>query len=608
MNETPTQTCERSDISEELRWDLTPVYADWDAWERDFAAVEADLDAIEALRGAPARSGAELLRAVETLLAVQRRLDVVSVYASMRGDEDMRLGENVERRGRVSSLSVRFGEASSWFEPEVLELDDAALAAHVAAEPALGLYAHYFDDLRRSRPHVLPVEQEALLASAGMMARGASAVFGALDNADLSFGTVRDEDGTVVELTKARYSRLVRSCDRRVRREAFEVFMDAYAGFNNTLAANQDANVRNHVFFARARRHAGTLEAALHDNAVPVSVYHALVGTVRGRLPELHRYTALRRRVLGLDELHEYDLHVPLFADGEFSFTYEESRTLLLEALAPLGGDYLAVVERAFAERWIDVHENAGKRSGAYSGGAYDTAPYMLLNWSGQLRDTFTLAHEMGHSVHTWLAARNQPYVYGDYPIFTAEVASTFNEQLLLHHLLAKETDPRRRLFLLDTHLEQINGTVFRQTMFADFEHRMHRQVEEGGTLTAERLGETYLEALHDFWGPEVAFDPVRSPLSWSRIPHFYYKYYVYQYATAFAASVALSRRVLGGGATELDAYLGFQRSGCSRYPVDTLRAAGVDMETPGPVDDVFALFNGLIDEIEALLETEAGS
>lgn len=594
---------ERTDVPRQRTWDLTRIYADWTAWDADVARIEGELADLGALRGSLAVSAAAFRHAVERLHAVRERLDRVYVYASMRSDEDTRVGDHTARDGRAGSLAVAFSEAVSWFEPELLALDDAVLDGYLEADPGLQLYAHWLDDLRRSRPFTLDPEREALLAAAGNVTRGASSVFNALNNADLRFPVVHDEDGATVELTKARYARLIRSPSRQVRREAFEGFLDAYGGVINTLAANLDASVKNHVFYARARGHESCLHAALHGPGVPVEVFHSLVDTVRAGLPAVHRYTALKKRVLGVDELREHDLAAPLHPRGEFSLDYEASCDVMIESLAPLGDAYVDAVRRGITHRWIDVHESAGKRSGAYSSGAYGTDPYILLNWSGQLRDTFTLAHEMGHSMHSWSTCRTQPYVYSHYPIFTAEVASTFNEMLLMRHLLDTTEDPSRRLFLLDTLLDQINSTVFRQTMFAEIEHAMHRRGEADETLTAESLDALYLDVLQDYWGPDAAFDPVRSARTWCRIPHFYYNYYVYQYATAFAASAALCRRVLEGGAAERDDYLGFLASGDSRYPVDTLRRAGVDVTGPGPVEDVYRLFCATMDEFEHLLE-----
>lgn len=597
---------ERSAVPEAFKWDLERVYPDWQTWDKECAAIEAALPGLARRRGTLARSARELLEAIEEILDLRRRLGVVTVYASMRSDEDTRIGDHTARDGRGGTLRVKFDEAVSWLEPELLALPPRRLASFLADEPRLRTYEHFLDDIQRLRDHTLPAEGEALLAAAAEMARGAGQVFNALNNADLKFAAIRDEQGREVELTKARYAKYIKSADRGVRRAAFEVFHDTYGAVANTLAANLDANIKNHVFYARARRYGGTLEAALTANAVPVAVYHNLLDAVRARLPIVHRYTALKQRVLDVAPLREYDLSTPLFRAAEFKFDYAEAQALLLEALAPLGREYLAIVGAAFGERWIDVHENAGKRSGAYSSGAYGTSPYILMNWSDQLRDTFTLAHELGHSGHTYLATRHQPYVYGDYPIFTAEVASTLNEALLMHHLLARTTDRQRKLYLLDHYLAQINDTVVRQTMFAEFELAIHEAVERGETLTADFLNALYLDTMRAYWGPLLEPDPRRSALTWCRIPHFYYNYYVYQYATAYAAATAIAGRILADEPDARDRYLDLLRSGSSRYPVETLRLAGVDMTTALPIEDVFALFARLLDEVEGLIGAAA--
>ncbi len=591
----------RASVPERYRWDLSRVFADWDAWEAEFAAVEAALPGLEARRGTLGRSGRDLLETLEAVLETRRRLAVVRVYASMRSDEDTRVADHTARDGRADTLSVRFGEAICWLEPELLKVEPDQLKVFLAQEPGLRPYEHFIEDVQRLREHTLDEAREAMLAGAADLARGARQVFNALNNADLVFPAVRDEQGREVELTKARFAKLIKSADRRVRREAYEKFMDTYGALSNTFAANLDANVRNHAYFARQRRWPGTLEASLGTNAIPVEVFHALMRAVRDNLPVVHRWTAVKQRVLGVDPICEHDLYAPLFPGAEFKFGYEEAQSLLLRALAPLGDWYVETVRRGFDERWIDVHENAGKRSGAYSGGAYGTPPYILLNWADTLRDTFTLAHELGHSLHSRLATESQPYVYADYPIFTAEVASTLNEALLLHHLLAETTERERRLYLLDHWLTQINDTVFRQTMFAEFEHRVHRLAETGETLTAAALDELYLDLMREYWGGLVRLDPARGGRTWCRIPHFYYNYYVYQYATAYAAATVLSRGILAADTGARDRYLDFLRSGSSRYPVDTLRRAGVDMTTAEPIEGVIAQFRELLDELERL-------
>ncbi len=593
---------ERSEVAEEYKWRLDKIYPDWESWETSFAAIEAALPGLAALQGTLAESGAGLLAAITKIHEAERLLDKAYVFAAMKSDEDTRISENTARKGRIGSLAVKFSESVSWFTAEILATDPARLEELKAEEPGLALYAHFFDNIQRERAHTLPAEQEALLAGAGLMARGASQVFNAFDNADLELGEITDETGKKVPLTKAGYYKYQKSTDRRVRQECFEQFLDSYGAMKNTLAANMDANVKNHVFFAQARHHEGTLEASLHPDAVPTSVFHSLIETVGNHAETIHRFTDLKKRVLKLDPLKEYDLAVPAFAQGKFQFTYDEACPVMLEAFKPLGPDYVATVKEGIEGGWIDVHETAGKRSGGYSNGVYDTPPYILLNWADELGDTFTLAHELGHSMHSWLTVHNQPYVYGSYPIFTAEVASTFNELLLMDHLLKQSDDKQRKLFLLDYHLSQINNTVFRQTMFAEFEHRMHRHGEEGQTLTADYLGDLYQELLVKYWGPQVNFDAQRSRLTWMRIPHFFYNYYVYQYATAYSAAVALSRKVLAGNQDDREQYLNILRSGCSLYPVDTVKLGGVDMTGSGPMENVIALFGSLLDQVEELI------
>ena len=594
---------DRSEVNDKYKWQLDLIFPDWESWEKAFATLEADLPQLAARKGTLSKSGEDLLKSIEIMHQSQRLLEKTFVFAGMKSDEDTRIGENTGRKGRIGSLAVNFNEAVSWFESELLEVEPKRLAELVAEEPGLELYEHFIHNIQRARAHTLPAEQEALLAGAGLMARGAAQIFNAFDNADLDLGQVEDENGEMVALTKGLYYKLMKGTNRKVRKESYETFLGSYGKLKNTLAANMDANVKNHVFFARTRGHEGTLEASLHPDGVPPQVFHSLIETVSDNIDTLHRYTALKKRVLKLDELHEYDLSVPLFPDGEFKFNYDEACDVVMQAFAPLGTDYLKEVEKGINGGWIDVHETTGKRSGGYSNGVYDTQPYILLNWADQLGDTFTFAHELGHSMHSWLAVKNQPFVYGSYPIFTAEVASTFNELLLMDHLIKSSDDRSRKLFLLDHHLAQINNTVFRQTMFAEFEYRMHRMGESGETLTADALGELYQEILVKYWGPKAVFNAELSPLTWSRIPHFFYNYYVYQYATAYSAAVALSRKVLTGNENDREQYLDILRSGCSRYPVQTVGLGGVDMASSGPMENVVALFASLMDQVEGLLE-----
>ncbi len=594
---------ERSEIDKKYKWQLDLIFPDWESWEKAFSELEAQLPALAKRQGTLKNSGADLLQTIESVHTSQRLLEKVYVFAGMKSDEDTRNSENTGRKGRVASLAVGYSESVSWFESELLSIEPEKLTRLTRQEPGLALYEHFIHNIQRARNHTLPAEQEAMLAAAGLMSQGASQVFNAFDNADLDLGQIEDKNGDLVTLTKGRYYKFLKGTDRRVRKESYESFLGTYGKMKNTLAANMDANVKNHVFFARARKHEGTLEASLHPDGVPTEVFHSLISTVSDNVETLHRYTSLKKRVLGLDELHEYDLAVPLFPKGKFRFDYDEACEVVLKAFEPLGQKYVSQVEKGINGGWIDVHETAGKRSGGYSNGVYDTQPYILLNWADQLGDTFTFAHELGHSMHSFLAVQNQPYVYGSYPIFTAEVASTFNELLLMDHLLKSSDDHQRKLFLLDHHLSQINNTVFRQTMFAEFEYRMHQMGENGETLTADALGSLYQEILVKYWGPEAVFNSDLSPLTWSRIPHFFYNYYVYQYATAYSAAVALSRKVLEGKQKDREQYLDILRSGCSKYPVETVALGGVNMASSGPMENVVGLFASLMDQVEELLD-----
>jgi oligoendopeptidase F len=602
QNRSDTAIPERREIDGRYRWRLDRIFSDWDAWDTAFVEIKEALPGLAALRGSLNGGAEALLEAFRTIESVQRKLEVVAVYATMRSDEDTRIAANTARRGRAASLGTRFAEAVSWFDPELLTIEQEQIRSWLQACEPLRVYAHHIDNVRRQRPHTLDPDREELLAAAGGMTSSAGRIFSALTDVDMRFPSIRDEENRVVELTHARYGKFLRSADRGVRLRAYEAYLDTYQKVAHTLAATMDANVKSHVFGAESRRYESCLHASLHPDAVPVEVYHNLLAEVRANLGAVHRYAAFKRRVLGVDELHEFDLQVPLFRAAEFKFGYEEACDLLLAALAPLGDEYREIVRAGYREGWIDVHENLGKRSGAYSSGVYDTQPYILLNWSDQLSDTFTLAHELGHSVHSFLASRHQPFIYGDYPIFTAEVASTCNELLLLEHLLKETGDRERRLFLLDHHLMQIVGTVVRQAMFAEFELRIHEQGEARETLTAESMGDLYHDLLVDYWGPSVTLDPARSRRSWSRIPHFYYDFYVYQYATAYAAAAVFSRTILADVAGARERYLDILRSGCSRYPVETLAAGGVDMMSRAPFGEVFALFTRRLDEIERLL------
>jgi oligoendopeptidase F len=587
----------RDEIAATFRWRLEDLLESAEAWETEFARVERLIAEIGAWRG----RASEGPRALAELLAQEAQLgealDRVYVWAHLRRDEDTREADAQARAQRAARLSTRAAEATSWIEPEILAIPRERLQAALESTE-LASRRHYLHDLLRMQEHRLSPREEEILAMAGDVTRVPRTAFGMLDDADLRFRPVRDEEGREVELTKGRYSKLLESADRRVRRDAWTSLTEGYENHRNVVAALLAGSVARDVFFARARRYRSSLEAALHAGNIPPEVYHRLIEAMAERRELLHRYTALRKRVLGVESLEVYDLYVPLGTSRAPSFGYDEARTMLLEGLAALGEEYGAALRAGFEGAWIDVYESRGKRSGAYSWGAYGRHPYVLLNWQGTLDHVFTLAHEMGHALHSHFTNTRQPYHAAHYPIFLAEVASTTNEALLMDHLLRTTANPGLKLALLNQAIDQIRGTVVTQVVFAEFEHRLHEMMERGEALTADSIGEVYREIFVRTLGPELSF-PDRAAIGWARIPHFYTGYYVYQYATGYAAAIALSRRILGGGATERSDYLGFLSAGDSDYPIEILRRAGVDLTKPDAVQDTFDLFESLMDRLE---------
>jgi len=490
----------------------------------------------------------------------------------------------------------------SWFEPEVLSLADDVIWGYFDEEAALAPYRHFIETIVANRDHVLPAEQEELLAASGEIFGSPSKTFSVLNHADLVFPTIKGENGETIQLSHGVYGQLMESTNRDVREAAFKGLYEVYKQFRNTFASTLSTNIKAHNFKASARHFESARQAALSSNHVPESVYDTLVDVVNEHLPLLHRYMELRKRLLAVDELHMYDVYTPLLGEASISYTYEEAVEKALEALAPMGEEYLAVVKSAFDNRWIDVVENKGKRSGAYSSGAYDTLPYILMNWHDTLDQLFTLVHEMGHSVHSYFTRTSQLYVYGDYPIFLAEIASTTNENLLTEYLLKTESDPKVRAYILNHYLDGFKGTIFRQTQFAEFEHFMHVEDAKGTPLTAEFLSESYGELNNKYYGPALSNDD-EIKLEWSRIPHFYYNYYVFQYATGFSAASALSHKILTEGPEALTNYLAYLKSGSSDYPVEVMKKAGVDMTKADYIVDAMKVFEQRLNELEALVK-----
>jgi oligoendopeptidase F len=596
------QLPKREELVERLTWDLTPIFKDDAAFDAQFEVVKAELEKAKTYQGTLKNGATAFLAAIEYMLAVYRKTEVLYVYAHLKNDQDTNNSTYQAIYARASALASQAGEAVSWFNPEVLELADDVIWGYFETEPKLAIYRYFVQQIVDDRPHTLPAEQEALLAGASEIFGASANTFSVLNNADLKFPVVQDEKGDNVQLSHGVYGQLLESTDRSVREAAFKGLYSVYEQFQNTFAQTLGSHVKAHNFKAKIRGFQSAREAALSNNHIPEAVYDTLVTVVNQHLPLLHRYVALRKRLLNVEKLHMYDLYTPILGEAPITFTYEEARAKALEALAPMGEEYLSVVKEAFADRWIDVVENKGKRSGAYSSGAYDTKPYILLNWHDTLDQVFTLVHEMGHSVHSYFTRSNQPYVYGDYSIFLAEIASTTNENILTEYLLKIEKDPKIRAYVLNHYLDGFKGTVFRQTQFAEFEHYIHTEGAAGTPLTSEFLNHYYADLNAKYYGDAVEKDP-EIAYEWSRIPHFYYNYYVYQYSTGFSAASALANKILNGTPADLNHYLNYLKSGSSDYPIEVMKKAGVDMTQTTYLEDAMKVFETRLGELEALVK-----
>ena len=590
----------RSAVAAEFTWDLTDIFPSDEAWRAEYEALRPYTEAVAAYQG-------RLGESAETLLAYFRLDDELNVrvgrlygYANCKADEDTSNGFYQDLRGKALSLSVTLSGAGAFAASELLALSDETLTRFYAEQPELATYRRPIERVRRRRAHILSPECEALLANAGEMADGPDAIFGVFHNADLRFPAVTDGAGAEQTLTDATFVPLLQSGDRTLRRNAFETYYATLGGYRNTLAATLDAQFKQLRFFANARRYSSTLDAALDATEVPVSVYDSLIESVHANLDKMYRYVALRRRLLGVDELHMYDVYTPIVPDVAEEIPFEQAKATVLDALVVLGEDYTAMLREGFDHRWLDVYPNVGKRGGAYSSGIARPHPYVLLNQTDDLDSQFTIAHEMGHAMHSYLSCKHQPVCTSDYVIFVAEVASTCNEVLLMRHLLRKSTDRRERAYLINHFLDQFKGTVYRQTMFAEFERELGRMAERGETLTADALDEKYLALNRLYFGPDMISD-AQIALEWARIPHFYYNYYVFQYATGFSAAVALADRILREGEPAVADYKRFLSGGSSTDPISLLKLAGVDMSAPAPVDAALAMFGELVDELDAL-------
>lgn len=591
----------RNEVSDDLKWDLSRVFKNNQEWEQEYKQVAQEIKNLSKFKGTLAKSGKDLYEGITAILAVNRRLEKVYVYATMSSDVDTSNNHYLGFVAKAQSLANQMSAAIAFVDPEILSIPEETLAKFMQDEPRLENYRHRLEQITQKRPHTLPANEEKIIADAGDAMGTSANTFNVLTNSDMEYGYVQDEDGEMVQLSDGLYSLLIQSQDRNVRKNAFDVMYASYGQFENSLASTLSGEVKAHNFNARVHKYNSAREAALSENSVPTAVYDTLIKEVNSHLDLLHRYVALRKKILGLKDLQMYDMYVPLTGKPVLSYNFEEAKAEARKALAPLGEDYLKHVDYIFNNRVIDVVENQNKVTGAYSGGAYDTDPYELLNWEDNLDSLYTLVHETGHSVHSWYTRNTQPYVYGDYPIFVAEIASTTNENILTEYFLDKITDPKTRAFVLNHYLDSFKCTLFRQTQFAEFEQFIHETDANGQPLTADVLDEFYGNLNQRYYGDSV--EPGGEiAMEWSRIPHFYYNFYVYQYATGFAAATALANKVVHGTEQERDAYINFLKSGSSDYPTEIMKRAGVDMTKADYLRDAFDTFEKRLNEFEKIV------
>lgn len=591
----------RKDVPEKLTWDLTTVYKTDADFEKDFSAVQDQLPVIAQLAGSLENGADALLKATGLYLDLNRKLEKVYVYAQLKNDQDTSETKYQAMFSRVESMVAKFGAAVSWFDPELLTLSESTMKQYYDQEPKLSDYKRLFDQTFEKRGHILSNDVEKVLAGASDIFSAGEKTFGILDNTDLPFPVVTDDNGNQVQLSQGVYGILLESTSQAVRKQAFKKLYEVYGQFQHTLAATLTTTVKNHNFKAQVRKYNSALEAALAANEVPTNVYQNLIDVVNNHLDLLHRYVALRKRILDLDDLHMYDLYTSLVEKKSPKYTFDRSKEIALDALQVMGPDYVSHVKEEFDHRWIDVVENQFKRSGGYSSGTYDTNPFILLNWKDNLDNLYTLIHETGHSMHSYYSAHNQPYQYGDYSIFVAEIASTTNENILTDYLLDQfKDDPEMKKIVLNYYLDGFKGTVFRQTQFAEFEQYIHEQDAKGQPLTADFMDNYYRDLNHKYYGDAVISDD-EIGLEWSRIPHFYYNFYVYQYATGFAAASTLADGIVHGTKDNVEKYLNFLKSGSSDIPTNVMKKAGVDMTKPDYLEHAFEIFEQRLDEFEKL-------
>lgn len=595
----------REEADARCKWAIEDLYKDDEDWKRDYELLKSRIPELTKFRGRLGESAEVLLSMQKLSDELNQLLEKVYVYANQRLHENTDNSTYQNLASQAQGLLVELSESLSFVEPELMELPDGIIETFLDENEELLVYRQYFENIIRQKKHVLPTEQEQLLAAMGEVAESPKDIFSMFNNADIRFPEITGEDGHPVQVTHGRYMSLMQSRNRQVRKDAFEAMYGVYGDWRNTLAAMYRANVKQEAFLAKAHKYTSDLEAALDGSHIPVKVYEQLIEAVHESMPLMYRYMKLRKKLLGVEELHMYDFYVPVIEQDHSEIPFEQAKKTVLEGLAPMGEEYLHLLREGFDHGWIDVYENQGKRTGAYSWGAYGTHPYVLLNYQGTLHDVFTLAHEMGHALHSWYSDEHQPYIYAGYRIFVAEVASTCNEALLIHYLMEqskKAGDRKKTMYLMNYFLEQFRTTLFRQTMFAEFEKITHGLQEQGETLTADRLCEIYYDLNKLYFGEEICVDQ-EIAMEWARIPHFYTPFYVYQYATGFSAAIALSKQILEQGAPAVEQYKKFLKGGSSMYPLELLKMAGVDMEQKAPVQDALAVFAQYLDEMERLAD-----
>jgi len=591
----------RDEIDVKYKWKLEDIYANDSEWEKDFKRIRQMSGEMAAYKGTFASDMNKLVECLKLCDDMLSLNDKLFVYAKMRRDENNAVSKYQALTDRAMALSTEVYASVSYIVPEIISIDETLLKKSINEVEGLSLYRQYIYELLREKPHILSDREEELLALSSEVAHAPSDIFTMFNNADIKFAYIKDENGEEVEVTKGRYVKFLESRDRRVRQDAFHTLYHSYSAMKNTLASSLSNSIKKNRFYSTVRKYDSSLSAALDSDNVPASVYDNLIETVDKNLPLLHRYLKLRKKALKLDELHMYDLYVPIVEEPPKQIHYEESLDIVAKALAPMGCSYLEDLDMALKSGWIDVYENQGKTSGAYSWGTHLTHPYVLLNYQGTINDTFTLAHEMGHAMHSYYTNRTQPYIYSEYKIFVAEVASTVNESLLIHYLLRNTGDKKEKAYLLNHYLEEFRGTLFRQTMFAEFEKITHSIVEGGGALNSEEFCRIYRELNQKYFEPEVVVDH-EIDMEWSRIPHFYNSFYVYKYATGISAAASLSQQILREGNPAVERYTNFLKSGGSDYPLELLKKAGVDLSEPKPVEDALKVFESILGELEKLL------